>query len=70
MTVDCKSDGRREMVESFDKFSRDKKSKKNAMAHKNKTQKYPVNTTCQNVLCLLRPLKPRLEKDAISAGRK
>ena len=37
VTVDCKSDGRREMVESFDKFSRDKKSKKNAMAHKNKT---------------------------------
>ena len=41
-----------------------------ATAHKNKTQKYPVDTTCQNVSHLLLRLKFRLEKDAISAGPK
>ena len=30
------------------------------MAHKNKTQKCPVDTTCQNESCLLRWLKSRL----------
>ena len=36
------------------------------MAHK-KGKKYPVNTTCQNVSCLLLRLKSRLGKDEISA---
>ena len=40
------------------------------MAHKNETYKYPVDTTCQNMSSLLLRLKPRLEKDAISAGAK
>ena len=40
-----------------------------AMVHKNKTQKYPV-TTCHNVSCLLLWLKPRPEKNAISAAPK
>ena len=38
------------------------------MAHKNKAKKYSVDTTCQNVSCLVLPLKSRLRKDAISAG--
>ena len=38
------------------------------ISHKNKTQKYPVDTTCQNVSCLLLRLKSHLEKDTISAG--
>ena len=33
-------------------------------------QKYPVDTTSQNESCLLRQLKSRLEKDAISARPK
>ena len=37
------------------------------MAHKTKTQKYSVDTACQNVPYLLLWLNPRLEKDAISA---
>ena len=41
-----------------------------AMVHKNKTQKYPVDTTGQNASCLLLWLKFRLEKDAISADPK
>ena len=41
-----------------------------AMAHENGSWKYPVDTTCQNVSCLLLRLKLRLEKDAISAGPK
>ena len=41
-----------------------------AMVHKNKTQKYPVDTTGQNSSCLLLWLKSRLEKDAISADPK
>ena len=40
------------------------------MVHKNKMWKYPVNTACQNVSCLLLWLKSRLEKDVISAGHK
>ena len=40
------------------------------MVQKNKTQKYPVDTTCQNESCLLRRLKSRPEKDTISAGPK
>ena len=40
------------------------------MAHKNKIQKYPVNTTSQNESCLLYWLKSLLEKEAISAGPK
>ena len=40
------------------------------MTHKNKTQKYPVDTTSQNESCLLRQLKFRLEKDTISGGPK
>ena len=53
----------------FLKFSKERKSGL-AMAHKYKMQKYPVDTTCQNVSCLLLQLKSRLEKDAISAGPK
>ena len=41
-----------------------------AMAHKSKLQKYPVDTTCQNVSCLLLWLKPRLEKGAVPGGPK
>ena len=33
-----------------------------AMAYKNKTKKYPVDTTCQNVSCLLLWLKSWLKK--------
>ena len=40
------------------------------MAHKNKMQKYPVDTTSQNESCLLRGLKSRLKKDAILADPK
>ena len=40
------------------------------MVHKNKKLKYPVNTRCQNVSCLLLWLKSQLEKDAISASPK
>ena len=40
------------------------------MAHKNKMWKYPLDATSQNKSCLLRQLKSRLEKDAISAGLK
>ena len=40
------------------------------MAHKNKTQKYPVDTTSQNMSCLLLRLKPLQKKDVISAGSK
>ena len=36
-----------------------------AMAYKNKTKKYPVDTTCQNVSCLLLWLKSWLKKDEI-----
>ena len=38
------------------------------MAHKNKTYKYPVGTTCQNLSCFMLWLKSWLEIDAISAG--
>ena len=38
------------------------------MTHENKIQKYPVNTTCQNLTSLLLRLKSLPEKDAISAG--
>ena len=38
------------------------------MAHKNKTEKYPVDATCQNASCLLLRPKSRLEKHAISAA--
>ena len=38
------------------------------MTHKNKIQKYPVDTTCQNLSCLWLRLKSDPEKDAISAG--
>ena len=41
-----------------------------AMTYKNKTQKYPVNTRCQNVSCLLLWRKSQLEKDVISADPK
>ena len=40
------------------------------MAHKNKMQKYSVDTTSQNKSCLLRRLKSRLVKDEISVGPK
>ena len=40
------------------------------MAHKNKMQKYPVDTTSQAESCLLRRHKSWLEKDEISAGPK
>ena len=38
------------------------------MAHKSEMYKYPVGTTSQNEVCLLRRLKSRLGKDEISAG--
>ena len=38
--------------------------------HQSKTYKYPVDTTCPNVPCLLLRHKSRLEKDAISVGPK
>ena len=41
-----------------------------AMADKNKTYKYPVDMTCQNMSCLLLQLKSRLGKVAISATPK
>ena len=41
-----------------------------AMAHKNETQWYLADTTCQNVSWLLLLLKSQLEKDAIFAGPK
>ena len=40
------------------------------MDHKNRIYKYLADTTSQNMSCLLRRLKSRKEKDAISAGRK
>ena len=40
------------------------------MAHKNKTYKYPVDITRENVSCLLFRLKLRLQKDAILTGTK
>ena len=40
------------------------------MAHKSKTYKYPVDTTCHNVSWLLLRLKSRQQKDAISGGSK
>ena len=46
------------------------KKSETAMAHKNKIQKYPLDTTSQNELCLLRQLKLQLKKDAVSAGPK
>ena len=49
----------------FDCKSKRQKSQ-TAMVNKNKTQKYPVVTTCRNVSCLLLRLKSWLEKDAIS----
>ena len=45
-----------------------KKKSETTVAHKNKMQKYPVDATNQNELCLLRQLKSQLEKDTISAG--
>ena len=46
------------------------KKSETAMAHKNKTWKYSVDTTSQTVSCLLLQLKSPLEKDTISAGPK
>ena len=40
------------------------------MAHRNRMYKYLADTTSQNISCLLRRLKHRQEKDAISAGFK
>ena len=68
MAVDCQSDSRQRKVYRL-QISKGQKAK-TAMAHKNKTQKYPVDTTYNNVTCLLLWLKPRLEKDVISAGPK
>ena len=65
----CQSDTREGTRESlrFYKFPRDKKAE-TALAYKKKTQKYPVDTVCQNESYLLLELKPQLEKEAISAG--
>ena len=41
-----------------------------AMAHKNRMDKYLANTTSQNKSCLMRQLKSRQEKDAISVSPK
>ena len=53
----------------FHKFPKGQKTE-TAMAHKNKTWKYPVDKTCHNVSYLLLRLKSRLEEDLISAGPK
>ena len=54
------------------KFLQISKGQKSAtvMAHKNKTYKYLVDTTRQNVSCLLLRLNSWLEKDAILASPK
>ena len=40
------------------------------MAYKNKTKKYPVDTTCQNVSCFLLRLISWLKEDAILSSPK
>ena len=54
---------------TFLKISKGRKSE-TAMTHKDETQKYLVDTTCQNVSCLLFCLKSRRKRDAISANSK
>ena len=68
VAVDSQSDSRQGKAYKLSSSKRQKAE--TAMAHKNKTQKYPVDTSCKNVSCLLLRLKSRLEKEVISAGPK
>ena len=68
VAVNCKSDSRQGKAYVFINFQGTKSE--TGMADKNKTHKYSVDTTCQNVSCLLLRLKSWLEKDTILGGRK
>ena len=68
MALDYKSDSRQGKAYVFINFQGTKSE--TGMADKNKTYKYSVDTTCQNVSCLLLRLKSWLEEDTILAGRK
>ena len=68
VAVDCKSDKEAREGLCFYKFPSDKNLKQQWLIKIK--QKYLVNTTYQNMSCLLLRLKSRLEKDAVSAGPK
>ena len=68
VAVDSQSDSRQWRA-CILQISKGRKSE-TAMSHNNKTKKYPVDATCQNVSCLLFWLKSNLEKDTVSAGLK